>query len=437
MTFTVLPSRTGPAEEDTQPSDKLAAGTAEGTSALYHYDVLSRMVSQVTQDHAELRTFIYEFARFKLRKDLYPQFLDGGWSEIEEQLRGLEAAIDRMEAEYAQNPQLQSTHQAKLPFAEQPRVPAMPGSQFTTRFGEGAIDFRAPFRVGSHGLASLPTSSRDDRFAGAYLGRHLRSRFWRNVQLLAAAALGVAIYFSIDVKTVVDRVGLRWPDEPTQANAPREAQKDQNEAELNSSRATKPDAPEFPLPTEYGVYAVVNGRLTELQQEPIRIPDPRVALSAPISTPSPTHVSTGRLEFVVFRRDLATTAPDRVMVRIVARVARVLTFDKAGNAKTTDMTNSWVIRNTSYQMRVAPLGNNPEMIVVRPDPADFVFPAGRYALVLKDAGYDFTVDGTLTDMRHCLERTDALGAPIYSECRQADELSRRLQKPDQTVVRGE
>jgi len=38
-------------------------------------------------------------------------------------------------------------------------------------------------------------------------------------------------------------------------------------------------------------------------------------------------------------------------------------------------------------------------------------------LVLKGVGYDFTVDGATTDIAHCLERTEALNAPVYSECR--------------------
>ena len=66
----------------------------------HHYSVLEQMVAEVSQDHAHLRTFIYEYARTKLRKELYPQFLDGAWSEIEEQMRGLEDAIDRLETEY-------------------------------------------------------------------------------------------------------------------------------------------------------------------------------------------------------------------------------------------------------------------------------------------------------------------------------------------------
>jgi hypothetical protein len=46
---------------------------------------------------------------------------------------------------------------------------------------------------------------------------------------------------------------------------------------------------------------------------------------------------------------------------------------------------------------VAPLNENPEMPVLRPENSDFVFPAGRYALVLKGQAYDFTVAGSITD----------------------------------------
>jgi hypothetical protein len=57
------------------------------------------------------------------------------------------------------------------------------------------------------------------------------------------------------------------------------------------------------------------------------------------------------------------------------------------------------------------------MMIIRPDPADIVLPAGWYALVLKGFAYDFIVDGPVTDSAHCLERTDALTSPVYTECR--------------------
>ena len=104
-------------------------------------------------------------------------------------------------------------------------------------------------------------------------------------------------------------------------------------------------------------------------------------------------------------------------MRVIAQVVRALTFDPSGKPTTAKIPDTWVVRSNAYQMRAAPVPENPEMITIRPDPPDFIFPARRYALVLKGAAYDFTVDGPITDPAHCLERTDALASPIYTECR--------------------
>ena len=132
---------------------------------------------------------------------------------------------------------------------------------------------------------------------------------------------------------------------------------------------------------------------------PIKVPDQRIAISSPISTPSRAHLPIGQLQFVVFRRDLASDAPDRVAVRVVAQVKRALTFDPAGKPTVTKIEDTWVVRGNSYQMRVAPVADNPEMVVIRPEHAEFVFPAGRYALVLKNVAYDFTLDGPIPILR--------------------------------------
>jgi len=83
--------------------DEIAVRSGELGPEQDYYSDLARMVADVSQDHAQLRTFIYEFARLKLRKELYPRFVEGAWSEIEEEMRGLEAAIGRIEADFAQN----------------------------------------------------------------------------------------------------------------------------------------------------------------------------------------------------------------------------------------------------------------------------------------------------------------------------------------------
>lgn len=172
-----------------------------------------------------------------------------------------------------------------------------------------------------------------------------------------------------------------------------------------------------PLPTSYGVYAIDQGKLTDLATLPIKVPDPRVAISAPISTPSPNVLPDGKVQFVAFRRDFRNNAPDRVTVRVVAHVTQTLTFDAKGKASTAKVEGEWAVRSKAYQMRVAPMGDNPEMIVIEPENADFSFPAGRYAMVLQGTAYDFSVGGPITDMAQCLERTDAVDVPVYSECR--------------------
>ena len=79
--------------------------------------------------------------------------------------------------------------------------------------------------------------------------------------------------------------------------------------------------------------------------------------------------------------------------------------------------DSWAIRSNTHELRVGPVPENPEMLLLRPDDPDFVFPAGRYGVVLKGQAYDFTVAGQITDPAHCLERTEAANGVFYSECR--------------------
>jgi len=182
-------------------------------------------------------------------------------------------------------------------------------------------------------------------------------------------------------------------------------------------QAVAPTTPALPLPAVYGVYAVSNGELDELSTLPLNVPDPKVFMSAPITSPSPTTLPDGRIVFIAFRRDLAANAPERVALRVVAKVRSALAFDAAGKPKLTSLDAQWVIRSNSYEFRVAPLKDHPEMIVIRPQSDDFSLPAGRYALALKGQAYDFSVAGAITDTAQCLERTEAVNGAVYSECR--------------------
>jgi len=175
---------------------------------------------------------------------------------------------------------------------------------------------------------------------------------------------------------------------------------------------------DFPLPSIYGVYAVNNGKLYELEPLAMRVPDPRVAISAMISNPSRVTIPDGKIKFVVYRRDLISSAPDTVSIRIVAQVMREMKFTGSGSPTTTEVDGQWAIRSKAFTFGVAPLRGNDQMVMVEPPNAQFSFSPGRYAFVFKGEGYDFSVAGRMTDMAHCLERTDALGGTVYSECRE-------------------
>jgi CBS domain-containing protein len=173
----------------------------------------------------------------------------------------------------------------------------------------------------------------------------------------------------------------------------------------------------LPLPSVYGLYAVSNGELAELHALPGRVPDQKVFMSTPIKTPSQAMVPDGRLAFIIYRRDIAASAPERVQVRVIAKVMRAMTFTTAGQANTASVDDQWTIRGNAYDLRVAPVVENAEMLLLRPENSDFVFSPGRYALVLKGQAYDFTVAGTITDAAQCLERIEAANGAFYAECR--------------------
>jgi hypothetical protein len=170
----------------------------------------------------------------------------------------------------------------------------------------------------------------------------------------------------------------------------------------------------FPLPRTYGVYAGIPGQLFELEQLPIKVPDPRVLASAEITKPSRPPIPGEDLSFVVFRRDLVNSAPQVANVRVVAQVRRTTKFID-GKPTIVPLVGVWRIRNKAYEFKVSPLEGHNEMVVIQPNPG-FVFPPGRYALVLNGFGYDFAVAGTATAPEQCLEQVEVVNGAVLAEC---------------------
>jgi hypothetical protein len=367
--------------------------------------ILSRMISTVKEDPAQLRLAIYEFARARLT-------MDTSWAEEHERERlstALETAIQGVEQFSARREERESL---------QPPTPHAQIGRGTTPPAEPATSM-------------LPAQQVDAEPKGVVL----KEVYWRNdaqtiaqaqtrvlLSTLARFAIGVLL-FGVLAGLAIYRQGTlggseRLPSSATVIVAKPSTSPSSNvpgTADLKTA-AISQDAPAFPLPTDYGVYAVNNDKLSELNLLPEQVPDKRIAMSTPINQPSQTTLPDGKVKFVVFRRDLAGSAPDRIEVRVVARVTRALTFDAKGKASFLPISDAWNIRNLSFEFRVRPLAGNPEMLMVQSEKADFALPAGRYVLALKNQGYDFTVAGKVTEPSQCLERTDAANGTFYSDC---------------------
>jgi len=158
-------------------------------------------------------------------------------------------------------------------------------------------------------------------------------------------------------------------------------------------------------PPFYGVYALHKGQLIKLDGKSTASLGGFAGASGIIQSPSMQRFPDGDLQFVVYRRDLASAAPDSIYVNIVAKV--VLEKSISMNGAVTGekpVTNTWTLRNFGYKFLVAPYEDNREMILVRHQNDNFQIPDGRYAITIGNEYYDFLVNKeNTTDLDHCVE----------------------------------
>jgi hypothetical protein len=370
--------------------------------------ILQRMINLVNEDPEEMRVAIYQLARARLKAD-------ASWADEVEQERlanALETAIKGVE-------------KFSVTRNERERLqPAHPAAQI----GSSVAGASSPTSVATVVPVTLAA---EDIFAPRRVTPPfdpppvLDVRRRALVSMLGPICLAILLFFAVaslayykqQLPLLGGRLNVFKPIAPPTASPSIEDTSPKALAPLDRKSATgRPNSLPFPVPTNYGMYALNNGALSELSALQIRVPDKRIAMSTPVTEPSRTTLADGKAKFILFRRNLAGNAPERVDVRVVARVNRVLTFDSRGKPGFSPVSDAWNIRNITHEFRVRPIAGNPEMLLVQSENPDFTLPAGRYILVVKDQGYDFTVAGKVTDVAQCLERTDAANGSFFSEC---------------------
>ena len=357
--------------------------------------MLSRVIDSVEKNPEFLRATVYELARHKLKEE----FASESFGDLRKLSKSLETAIAGVEAFNKKEEGVGVPLLGANPAQTKALISAHPSNQHVA----SALESASPvFEAHVFGSGGAPARKRPSGFMTVR---------WFGTALAIALAV---------ISTVVSLAVLRNKGYLA-INQPAPVLPKANTAAPPESAAKavdpKPVAPSPTVPTAFGIYAVSDGKLYELDVLPGRAPDPRIAISSIITTPSRTTLPDGHVDFVIYRRDSASNAADRAEVRIIARIAREASFDKNGKQVVADVDDNWVMRNISIPQRTAPKKDNPEMYEVRSENPGVPLAPGRYALVLKGLAYDFSVAGSVTDPRQCLERLVATNGRFYSECK--------------------
>ena len=383
-------------EDDDQRQD---SGRAVARQQLGHDFslMLEKVIETAQRDQSQFRNLIYEMARVQLQREAWQRNPPMNILEMRRMMLALETAIERVETQAAQRDGLPLWPSSDLVAA----LEDAPSHDAVAIIDEGPARLR-PRRLTA--LTRAVMAVRDSASLGAI------------VRLGALALLAAAVVIGLDREfhLVNPAPPVAVAPMPAPASGPPATQ-----AAVPPAQTVMPtSASSGPLPDVYGVYAISGGKLYELESLAGRVPDPRVFMSAVLKTPSHTLLPDGDVSFIVYRRDIASGAPDRVTVRVIAQVARAMTFTKSGQPVTAKIEGEWSIRNVSFDYRVAPSSDSPEMILIKPETGAAPLAPGRYALVIKGQMFDFTVDGPIAQTAHCLERTEAMNGSFYSECRQ-------------------
>ena len=376
--------------------------------------LLSDRIRQTAADPQQMREIVYELARVKLLE----QFTHAEARESQDLQQILERAIEEVERSFklsgATTRQEVSEQSPAIPpsFAS-PIPPPSPAASAVSAVAPAPQAMEAPHRP----LAPPGSLDRPKRSGGFTSVVRLAVL----LLLIVAAGIGVASWPKVKTQLaalsqLVGRPPASQDVQPQQATPPAPPQSETAERTPDSQKESAPPAqPSMPLPTTFGVYALSEGRLQELKSVPGKIPDRRVAISAAINTPSATTLQSGDVRFIVFRADGGMDA-SVTEVRVVAKVSRAMGVDANGKAAMVSAGDAWVIRSMSYPYKVGPVEDQPRMLLLQPEQDGFTLAPGRYVVVVKGMGYDFTVAGTVTDPNQCVERINATNGAFYSPC---------------------
>lgn len=400
----------------TDPSDTAASAPRTHAIKAGFVRLLSGRIRDISGDPRQIREIVYELARIKLLE----QFTHADARESRELQQVLERAIREVELSFERSAPERNAVSAPPDVVSDPS-PVNPAAPTP-------IPTVAPVPA-SASIPKLADTPRRPVAPPRPLGQSQRSgtinsliRMATILVIMAGASAAVTYWPRLKTQSVAlwrsaalsERASTSPQPQPAAAATP--SSSETLERTPDHPKEPAPAAqPSMPLPTTFGVYTLSEGQLQELKPVPGKIPDRRVAISAAINTPSATTLTSGDVKFIVFRPDGGVDASG-TEVRVVAKVSRAMGVDATGKAAMVSAGDSWVIRSMSFPYKVGPVEDQPRMLLLQPETDDFVLSPGRYVVVVKGMGYDFTVAGAVTDPNQCVERINAANGAFYSPC---------------------
>jgi hypothetical protein len=394
---------------------------------LDYYSILLEAIEKTEKNSAQLRALVYERARFNFKRDVLFGHSSLGLADLVQHIKEFELAVVRIEANAVDeqtSPVYRENERERIENSVEFNAAESPSSSACREQAEGPDTARPSSKNAVQIMPPRPVPPLYARFGSVQRLEDFqydrRPEELRRYKRFANQIIGILVLGIVFIGAVIV-AGMLWYSSTVSrrieaANLP--AKTGETAAiKSTASEATAPQAPKlpYPLPASYGIYALNDNKLTELQPLPIHVPDPRVALSAELKTPSTITISDHKPAFILFRRDLLNNAPQKLTLRVIARMARE-TKIVGGKAMMTKIEGAWRIRNISREYRVSPVPGHREMIIARPANNESLA-AGRYALVLNRVGYDFTVKGPVQSPEFCLEGFETINGSIFTQCR--------------------
>jgi hypothetical protein len=414
----------------TESRDQQRTNVAASQSPLDYYTILADAIKKTEQNSGMLRALVYERARFHLKREALFGYSSLGLTDILRHINELELAIARIEATAVDQQQISVYRptESTIPTRSEFEAQAPPdAAQATTDSSSGSLVEIMEPQPPLPAYADFEPNVSVHHYFGAHEGwdailRHVQvaTRFVGFALLgflfIGLVLLGSAVWYFPKNSALSLNQGNRIVT-ANNSGKPTASIGEQNKPTTEPTTPAIPVPPKlpYPIPTSFGIYALHNDKLSELDPLPINVPDSRVALSAEITKPSALEIDDAKPAFILFRRDLLNNAPQKVILRVVARMARE-TRVVNGKAKVVNVENAWRIRSISRELNVSPVPGQPEMVIARVDDNASLEP-GRYALVLNRIGYEFTIKGPSKSLEFCLEGFETANGTAFTQCR--------------------